>query len=116
MKETQGRAEVAPLTIIAHWAPIVRRAGGTMSWTSPATIAQAPHTRRTAAMPDADATPTPAAVIRLTAMLTYSSAGEPDVRDERASTTAAPTSNSGYSTSRTAASGPICLVVVNTMR
>jgi hypothetical protein len=46
-------------------------------------------------MPDAQAMATPTAVIRLTAMFAYSRAGDPVVRDARASTTAAATSNRG---------------------
>ncbi|MEK8106287.1 hypothetical protein NKG94_15830 [Micromonospora sp. M12] len=74
-----------PLMIIGHWPPIVRRVAPTINWTRPATIAHAPHTRKTAGTPDAPATPTPTAVIRLTAMFTYSRVGEPVVRDERRS-------------------------------
>ena len=58
--------------IIGHWPPILRRVTPTISWTSPATTAQAPHTRRTAGMPDAPATARPTAASRLTATLTYS--------------------------------------------
>ena len=70
MNDPPASTEMPPLMIIGHWPPILRRVTPTISWTSPATIAQAPHTRRTAGMPDAQAMPTPTAASRLTAMLT----------------------------------------------
>lgn len=59
-----------PLRIIGHWPPIARRGTATISCTAPATTAQAPHTRRTAGMPDVAATASPMAVSVLTAMFT----------------------------------------------
>jgi hypothetical protein len=64
-------------------------------------------------MPDAQAMATPMAVSRLTATFTWRPSTDPVARDERASTSAATTSNSGYSTSSATASGPRCDAVVN---
>ena len=64
-----------PLSIIGHWPPRARRPIPTTSWTRPATIAHAPHTRRTAGTSEAAATPSPTAARELTAMLRYSGPG-----------------------------------------
>src|SRR6201996_5167952 len=116
MNTPPASTEIPPLMIIGHCPPTVRRVIPTISWISPATTAQAPHTRRTAGTPEAAAKARPIAASTLIAMFTYSRVGAPVVRDARVSMMAEAASNSGYSTKSVAASGPRCLAVVSATR
>src|SRR4051794_9568912 len=78
-----------PLATIAHWPPSPRRRRATVSWTRPATMAQAPHTRRTAGMPAVTAKASPTAATALIPMVAYRPAAVRPAREERASTAAA---------------------------
>src|SRR5690349_20012178 len=93
--EVPATTDRDPLAIIAPCPPSRRRRSATTSCTIPATTAQAPHTRSTAGTPEVRATASPAAASALRTTLTYSPGATLVTRDERASTTAAATSNSG---------------------
>src|SRR3569833_2370730 len=116
MNDPPASTAMPPLRIIGHRPPIVRRAAPTTSCTSPETIAQAPHTRRTAGFLDVQATATPTAASRLIAMFSCSPRAGPVAPDERVSTTAAAASNRGYRTTRAMLTGPRSDLVANSRR